>query len=144
MSSLGFMNLMSQLNAYTFPVGSEWEWMNPILKVLGSALIPILILVATAGMIYSVVLGVKLARAETTEQRDEAKKRLIGAVIALVVIIALILLLQLFVTNIADWLGDVVKDQEVDDVTGGLKDPVSGGGTPVSGGNTSGTTPVTG
>ena len=120
MSTLGFMNFISQLNVYQFQKGSQWEWLNPILEVLGAALVPILILVATAGMIYSVVLGVKLARAETTDQRDEAKKRLINAVIALVVIIALILLLHLFVQNIGTWLGDVTTGGEVNDNSGGF------------------------
>ena len=127
MSTLGFMNFISQLNVYQFPVDSDWKWLNPILEVLGAALVPILILVATAGMIYSVVLGVKLARAETTDQRDEAKKRLINAVIALVVIIALILLLHLFVSNIGTWLGDVTGTETVDPDTGEFETPESGG-----------------
>ena len=112
MSGLGLVNIISQLNVYQFPEGSEWAFLNPILEVLGAALIPILILVGTAGMIYAIVLGVKLARAETTDQRDEAKKRLINAIIALVVMIALILLLQLFVTNIEDWVGGVANTEE--------------------------------
>lgn len=107
MSGLGLINIISQLNVYQFEDGSQWEFLNPVLEVLGAALIPILILVGTAGMIYAIVLGVKLARAETTDQRDEAKKRLINAIIALVVMIALILLLQLFVSNIGTWVGDV-------------------------------------
>ena len=112
MSVLGLMNIISQLNVYQFDETSQWAFLNPILDVLSAALIPILILVGTAGMIYAIVLGVKLARAETTEQRDEAKKRLINAVIALVVMIALILLLQLFVTNIGTWIGDVAGTKE--------------------------------
>lgn len=107
MSALGLVNIISQLNVYQFDSKSQWAFLNPVLEVLGAALIPILILVGTAGMIYAVVLGVKLARAETTDQRDEAKKRLINAIIALVVMIALILLLQIFVSNIGTWLGDV-------------------------------------
>ncbi len=117
MSVLGLMNIISQLNVYQFAEGSQWAFLNPILEVLGAALIPILILVGTAGMIYAIVLGVKLARAETTEQRDEAKKRLINAVIALVVMIALILLLQLFVSNIGDWVGGVAGTGEEGETT---------------------------
>jgi len=111
MSVLGLMNTISQLNVYQFKDGSQWEFLNPILSVLGAALIPILILVGTAGMIYAIVLGVKLARAETTDQRDEAKKRLINAIIALVVMIALILLLEIFVQNIGSWVGDVAGEE---------------------------------
>ena len=119
MSGLGLINIISQLNVYQFEDGSQWEFLNPVLEVLGAALIPILILVGTAGMIYAIVLGVKLARAETTDQRDEAKKRLINAIIALVVMIALILLLQLFVSNIGTWVGDVAGTGD-ENQSGGL------------------------
>ncbi len=64
-----------------------------------------LILVATAGTIYAVVLGVNMARAETADKREEAKKRIINAIMALVITIALILLLRLFEQNIDSWLG---------------------------------------
>ena len=119
MSGLGLINIISQLNVYQFEDGSDWEFLNPVLEVLGAALIPILILVGTAGMIYAIVLGVKLAKAETTDQRDEAKKRLINAIIALVVMIALILLLQLFVSNIGTWVGDVAGTGD-ENQSGGL------------------------
>ena len=114
MSVLGLINIISQLNVYQFEEGSQWEFLNPILSVLGAALIPILIIVATAGMIYAVVLGVKLARAETTEQRDETKKRLINAVVALVAIIILILLLNLFIEWLPNWIGGVAGTEETD------------------------------
>lgn len=103
------LTMFSQLMVTKIDDKSQWSFLNPVLEVLASALVPILIIVGTAGMIYAIVLGVKLARAETTDARDEAKKRLINAVIALVVMIALILLLQLFTDNIANWIGDVAE-----------------------------------
>ena len=105
------LTMFSQLMVTKIDSNSQWAFLNPVLEVLASALVPILIIVGTAGMIYAIVLGVKLARAETTDARDEAKKRLINAVIALVVMIALILLLQLFTDNIAKWIGDVAGDE---------------------------------
>ena len=104
------LTMFSQLMVTKIDSNSDWAFLNPVLDVLASALVPILIIVGTAGMIYAIVLGVKLARAETTDARDEAKKRLINAVIALVVMIALILLLQLFTDNIAKWIGDVAGE----------------------------------
>lgn len=89
--------------------GTPWAWLDPIINVLKEVLWPILILVGTAGMIFAVILGVKLAKAETAEEREEAKKRIINAVIALVVIIALIALLAIFVENAPDWI-DVRPD----------------------------------
>ena len=85
--------------------GTKWEFLNPIVEVLQEVLWPTLILVGTAGMIFAVVLGVKLAQAETADAREEAKKRIINAVIALVVIIALIALLAIFVDKAPEWIG---------------------------------------
>ena len=116
------LTMFSQLMVTKIDKDSDWSFLNPVLDVLASALIPILIIVGTAGMIYAIVLGVKLARAETTDARDEAKKRLINAVIALVVMIALILLLQLFTDNIAKWIGNVAEsDDSGNSVITGLK-----------------------
>lgn len=98
-----FVNLLATESSSGLP--EAWQWLDPIIDILNFVLWPILILVGTAGMIYAVVLGVKLARAETPDQREEAKKRIINAVIALVVIIALILLLKIFIDNFPSWLG---------------------------------------
>ena len=95
-----FVNLLADKFA-----GTDWAWLDPIVNVLEEVLWPILILVGTAGMIYAVVLGVKLAQAETADAREEAKKRIINAVIALVVIIALIALLAIFVDKAPEWIG---------------------------------------
>ena len=79
-------------------------FLNPLLDAIEDILGPVLVVVATVGSIYAVLLGVNLAKAETAEKREEAKKRLINAVIALVSMIALILLLRLFANNIDTWL----------------------------------------
>jgi len=50
----------------------------------------VLAVVGVAGVIYSIYLGVKLARAEDQSKRDEAKKHLITVVIAIVVTLVLV------------------------------------------------------
>ena len=50
----------------------------------------ILAVVGVAGVIYSIWLGVKLARAEEQGKRDEAKKHLITVVIAIAVTLVLV------------------------------------------------------
>lgn len=82
----------------------KWQWVYEVCDAINLILYPILILVGTAGMIYAVVLGVKLARAESADQQQEAKKRLLYFIIGLVSIIALILLLKLFVTYLPAWI----------------------------------------
>ncbi len=82
----------------------QWKWVKEVVDAINVVLYPILILVGTAGVIYAIVLGVKLARAESADQQQEAKKRMINFIIGLVSIVALILLLKLFCTYIPEWL----------------------------------------
>lgn len=84
----------------------------PIIKILDAMLWPILILVGTAGSIYAIVLGVNFSKAESADKREEAKKRMINAIIGLVITIILLILLKLFTANaqtIADWINGYGK-----------------------------------
>lgn len=82
---------------------AEHPWiqtvLDPILELLNNLLLPILIVVGTAGSIYAIVLGVNFARAETSDKREEAKKRMVNAIVGIVAMIFLLILLQLFVAN---------------------------------------------
>lgn len=91
----------------------KWGWVTNITNFLKTLLPYVLIVVATAGTIYAVVLGVKMARAEDASAREEAKKRIINFIIALAVTVVLILLLQLFANNIGKWLGIEVPDSNI-------------------------------
>lgn len=95
---------------------TKWGWVTSITDFLKTLLPYVLIVVATAGTIYAVVLGVKMARAEDASARDEAKKRIINFIVALAVTVLLILLLQLFVTYLPTWLGVTLPDSNI---TGG-------------------------
>ena len=80
---------------------------KPVVDILDAMLVPILILVGTAGSIYAIVLGVNFSKAESADKREEAKKRMINAIIGLVVTILLLILLKLFTANaqaIANWI----------------------------------------
>lgn len=84
----------------------------PIIKILDAMLWPVLILVGTAGSIYAIVLGVNFSKAESADKREEAKKRMINAIIGLVVTIILLILLKLFTANaqtIAGWINGYGK-----------------------------------
>lgn len=83
----------------------KWGWVSNITGFLKTLLPYVLIVVATAGTIYAVILGVNMARAEDASKREEAKKRIINFIIALAVTVLLILLLQLFVNYLPAWLG---------------------------------------
>ena len=105
-------NLLFKLAMLGADTGA-WDWVNDITGFLKTLLPYVLIVVATAGTIYAVVLGVKMARAEDASAREEAKKRIINFIIALAITVILILLLQLFANNIGTWLGIEVPDSDI-------------------------------
>ena len=86
---------MSLFSTMMFAEGTDWSWVWTIVNAIKSVLWPMLIVVCAAGMIYAVILGVNMARADSTDKREEAKKRLINVLIGLAIIVALILFFQL-------------------------------------------------
>ncbi len=84
------------LLADTPPAGADasavtaWKASSQTLNIVTLVLWIILAVVGVAGVIYSIYLGVKLARAEDQSKRDEAKKHLITVVIAIVVTLVLV------------------------------------------------------
>jgi Na+-driven multidrug efflux pump len=77
--------------------GEQWKWLDNILNAINEILLPLLIVVGSAGTIYSVILGVNMARADSTEKREEAKKRLINVVVGIAITIGLILFFKLLI-----------------------------------------------
>lgn len=103
-------NLLFRMGMLAVEYTGEWAWVGDVANFLNQALVYILILVATAGTIYAVVLGVKMARAEDASAREEGKKKIINFVIALAATVLLIVLLKLFCTYLPDWIGIEVND----------------------------------
>ena len=95
-------------------VSEKFQWVYKIKSVIDSILWPLLIVVAAAGTIYAVVLGVNMARADSTEKREEAKKRVINVLIGMAIIIGLLLLFKLFTGPILDSFVD--EDGGVKDI----------------------------
>lgn len=60
----------------------------------------ILAVVGVAGIIYSIWLGIKLARAEDQSKRDDAKKHLITVVIAIGVTLVLVIFFNIVLPSI--------------------------------------------
>ncbi len=76
---------------------TKFGWVIDVVDSISYVLIPLLIIVGAAGIIYAVILGVNMARADSTERREEAKKRLINVIVALAIMIGLILFFVLFI-----------------------------------------------
>ena len=70
---------------------SKYGWVKTIINSINTILVPILAIVAAAGIIWSIVLGVNMARADSTDKREESKKRLIFLIIGIVVLVVLII-----------------------------------------------------
>ena len=79
---------------------TSYSWLGPIAKFLDGALIPVVIVVGALGAIWIIILGVNLARAESSD-----KARLINVVIAIVSVIILVFLLAFFVSKVPDLFG---------------------------------------
>jgi len=66
-------------------ISTNIPWLDTLITKVFEILNPILILVAVAGIIYSIVVGVKFARADDKSARDEAKQKLITVIVGVVV-----------------------------------------------------------
>ena len=60
-------------------------------------------LVFALGLIYSIFLGVKMAKAENAEDMNNAKKQLINAIIGFIAIFALLAILYAIREPLIDW-----------------------------------------
>ena len=81
----------------------------PVVELLNSLTGPMLAIVGAVGMLYSVLLGVKYAKAEEPQEREKAKSHLKNALIGFVLIFVLILALNLLVPVLSEWVNDYAK-----------------------------------
>ncbi len=77
---------------------------NPVLDVINALLWPIIAIVGSVGTIYCVFLGVKYAKADTPQEREGAKKSLIGAIIGFLTIFILIVALKVTMPILQRWV----------------------------------------
>lgn len=80
--------------------------LNTFNSVLQNILSPIIGVMIAIGAVFAIFLGAKLAKANNSEEREEAKKRVIYTVIGIAIGVALIILFNLFATYSVEWLGD--------------------------------------
>lgn len=92
---------------------ADWSWINTLTTAMKNVLIPVLTLVAFAGIIYAVVVGVRFAKADDKSQRDEAKQKLITVIVGIVVTAVLIALFFWLAHSLAEggWLYNIIIGQ---------------------------------
>ena len=79
---------------------SDIEWVEALCQAIMKVLNPVLIVVALAGIIYAIWVGIKFVRAEDKSARDEAKAKLISVIVGIVVTLVLIALFYWLALNI--------------------------------------------
>lgn len=77
-------------------------WAGKITDAVSRLLVPILIIACSVGMIWAVVVGIKMMKADDKSARDEAKAKLINIAIS---IVAIAVLIGLFYA-LSSWLND--------------------------------------
>lgn len=80
-------------------------WVTTLTNAVSNVINPILIIAATAGIIYAIWVGVKFVRAEDKSARDEAKQKLIYVIIGIVVTLVLIALFY--------WLSYAIRNGQI-------------------------------
>jgi len=104
-SSFSWTGVLDKVGGKTGTYG----WVYDLMSVLSTVLWVLLALVGAAGGIYALYVGIKMARADSAEARDENKKRLINIIISIVVVVVLILFFNTFLPAILEAL-NVFKD----------------------------------
>ena len=92
-------------------------WIDVLIQAVYTFIGPILILAATAGIIYAIVVGVKFIKAEDKSQRDEAKAKLISVIVGIVVTIVLIALFYVLASNIDNIIDTAKSVQPTEEET---------------------------
>ena len=97
-----FMQLLAKVSEGTDAVSS---WVGKVLTAVDKILVPILIIACSVGMIWAIVVGIKMMKADDKAARDENKAKLINIAIS---IVAVAVLIGLFYA-LRNWLDDSSK-----------------------------------
>lgn len=98
--------LANRLNSSGNPFEKVSE---PVIKLVKSAAGPALGIVGAVGMIYCILLGAKLAKAEEPQDREKAKAALKNAIIGFILIFVLMMALMIGLPAMVDWLNQTSK-----------------------------------
>ena len=79
---------------------------KPVINLMNSILNVLIPLVAAAGAIFCISLGVKYARAEEPQDREKAKSHLKNAIIGFILIFVLIVTLRLATPALSKWMNN--------------------------------------
>ncbi len=92
--------------------------LQKVLNWIWLIMAPLIGIAIAIAMIYAIVVGAKMAKADSAEQREEAKKKVVYTVIGIAVAVALMLILLLLREKLPDWIG--VTPATPEEGTGGF------------------------
>ena len=88
----------------------DYAWLNDVYDTLPTILYCILALVGGAGAVYSVILGINLAKSESEDARKKAISRLVNTLTGVAVLLFLVLFVNILLPIILKAaLGDMVQ-----------------------------------
>lgn len=116
--SMLMFNMAQKIVGMRYMLGEEEltqveKIVKPIDELFDVMIVPLLSLIGGAGTIYAIVLGVQYSKAESSDKREEAKKRLVNTIIGFVVVFVLLVILRVFtnnITSIKDWISNTIAE----------------------------------
>lgn len=82
------------------------SWSDRVWEAVNRILVPILVVACAVGIIYAIVIGIQMMKADNKEKREENKARLINIAIS---IVAIAVLIGLFYA-LKSWLTDTNRN----------------------------------
>ncbi len=79
---------------------SDYQWINEVLMFLNSAIIPFIITLCIAGAFLVIFLAVLMVKAESSGDAEKYKKRLIGILATIAIVIVLLFAIGFFLPQI--------------------------------------------
>ena len=66
------------------------DWQGKVMAAVDNILVPILVIACSVGMVWAIVVGIKMMKADDKSKRDEAKATLVNIAISIVAVAVLI------------------------------------------------------
>jgi len=89
--------------SFASSVDVNLDWIDEFESDLIEYLPYIMTILGAGAVLYSIYLGVNMARADSSEKAQEAKKRIVNFFIGIAIMIGLILLMLYLIHNIRGW-----------------------------------------
>lgn len=102
------------------------DWQTRIVNAVNKILVPVLVIGCSVGMIWAIVVGIKMMKADDKAARDENKAKLINIAISIVAIAVLIGLFYALKSWLTTEGRDLEKDIGIFDDTEEKKDVIGG------------------